>query len=110
MPAYFASAARDLRLLRRGRGLLELHPHRVVAEDEHLGVAEAERVEHVAHVVDRRRARAASVNCHCVPPSKSMPRLRPLTANATTEIRISVPESTAQRRECSMNWKCVRSW
>ncbi len=51
-----------------------------------------------------------TVNCHCVPPSKSMPRLRPFTANASTEIRMSVPEMIAHRRECLMNSKCVRSW
>ena len=51
-----------------------------------------------------------TVNCHWVPPSKSIPRFSPLIANATTEIRIRVPERIAQRHERSMNWKCVRSW
>ena len=51
-----------------------------------------------------------TVNCHCVPPSKSMPRLRPRTPNAITEIRMSVPDSTAHRHERSMKLKCVRSW
>jgi hypothetical protein len=50
------------------------------------------------------------VNCHCVPPSKSMPRFRPRTANATTETRMSVPERSSHRHERSMNWKFVRSW
>ena len=50
----------------------------LLPEDEHLGVAEPERVDHVADVVDRDRPAAATVNCHCVPPSKSMPRLSPL--------------------------------
>src|SRR5207253_7435304 len=52
----------------------------------------------------------ATVNCHCVPPSKSMPRLRPEIANAITEMRIAVPDRSAQRHERSMNWKFVRSW
>ena len=51
-----------------------------------------------------------TVNCHCVPPSKSMPRLSPLTPNATSEIRISVPDRSAQRHERPMKSKCVRSW
>src|SRR6478672_3410191 len=52
----------------------------------------------------------AIVNSHCVPPSKSIPRLSPLTRNATTEIRMSVPERMAQRHDRSMNSKWVRSW
>ena len=51
-----------------------------------------------------------TVNCHWVPPSKSMPRFRPRTANASTEIRTSVPESTNHRQDRSMKLKWVRSW
>ena len=48
--------------------------------------------------------------CHDVPPSKSMPKLRPRANNATKLSSESVPERIAQRRLCLMNWKLVRSW
>ena len=108
MFAYFASASLTLLLL-GGREVLRLHADGVVAEDEHLGVAEAD-----GSITSRTSLTDAepelTVNCHCVPPSKSMPRLRPRTANATTEIRISVPDRIAHRHERSMKLKCVRSW
>jgi hypothetical protein len=49
------------------------------------------------------------VNCHCVPPSKSIPRFRPRTANAMIEISTSVPERSNHRHDRSMKLKCVRS-
>ncbi len=61
-------------------------------------------------VIDALPVALLTVNCHWVPPSKSMPRFSPLIAKATTEIRMSVPDSSAHRHDRSMNWKCVRSW
>ena len=92
--------------------VLGLHPHAVVAEDEHLGVAEPER--------RRATSRTSSADAEPCPLDRELPLRAALEVDAeveaverrtrATEIRISVPESSAQRHERSMNSKCVRSW
>ena len=58
--------------------VLRLHADRVVADDEDLGVGEPDAVQHVAHVARPTPSLPFdAVNSHAVPPSKSMPRLRP---------------------------------
>ena len=48
--------------------------------------------------------------CQDVPPSKSMPRLRPRVKIATSAMTITVPERIAHRHERPVKSKFVRSW
>ncbi len=48
--------------------------------------------------------------CQDVPPSKSMPRLRPRVKIAIRAMRMTVPERIAHRHERPVKSKFVRSW
>ena len=48
--------------------------------------------------------------CQEVPPSKSMPRLRPRVKIATSAMTMTVPERIAHRHERPVKSKFVRSW
>jgi hypothetical protein len=48
--------------------------------------------------------------CQDVPPSKSMPRLRPRVKIAIRAMRITVPERIAHRHARPVKSKSVRSW
>ena len=61
-------------------------------EDAHRRVGEAQGPEHVAHVGDVRRATVRHLHLPGVPPSKSMPKLRPRANRATRLNTIKVPD------------------